>query len=67
MKVSELIPIIEGQIDHIVIGTVDKGVIAASDELPYRDSVETFLNRFKDREISYITPMGEMYLEITVR
>ena len=67
MKVNELIPIIEGQIEHLVIGTNEEGVLAESENFPYSDSVEKFLGRFKEREISYITPMDSSYLEITIK
>ena len=67
MKVKELVPIIEGQIEHLVIGTNEEGVLAESENFPYSDSVEEFLDRFKEREISYITPMDSSYLEITIK
>jgi hypothetical protein len=67
MKVKELVPIIEGQIEHLVIGTNKEGVLAKSENFPNSDSVEKFLDRFKEREISYITPMGSSYLDITIK
>lgn len=67
MKVKELVPIIEGQIEHLVIGTDKEGVLAESENFPYSDSVEKFLDKFKEREISYITPMDSSYLEITIK
>ncbi len=67
IKVKDLIPIIEGQIEHLVIGTNTEGVLAESEKFPYCNSVENFLNRFREREVSYITPMGSSYLEITIK
>ena len=67
MKVKELVPIIEGQIEHLVIGSNTEGIFAESENFPNSDSVEKFLDRFKEREISYITPMDSSYLEITIK
>lgn len=67
MKVKELVPIIEGQIEHLVIGTNNEGVLAESENFPNSDSVEKFLDRFKEREISYITPIDSSYLDVTIK
>ncbi len=67
MRVKDLIPIIEGQIEHLVIGTNTKGILAERNGFPYSDSVETFLRKFKEREIICITPMESGHLEITIR
>ncbi len=67
MKVKDLIPIIEGNVEHIIVGTLERGVLAEQDKFPYCDSVETFLHRFKDLNVEFITPMGERELEITLK
>lgn len=67
MKIKDLIPVIEGQIEHLIVGTETEGVLAESEKFPYCDSVENFLNRFKEREISYITPMDSSFLEIVIK
>ena len=66
MKVKDLIPVIEGQVEHIVIGNNQKGVFAEKKNFPHCDSVETFLDRYKDKTVAYITPMDSSYLEITI-
>ncbi|MCR5453160.1 MAG: hypothetical protein K6F00_11090 [Lachnospiraceae bacterium] len=67
MKVKDLIPVIEGQIEHLVIGTNKEGILAESESFPYCDSVAKFLHRFEGRTIDYITPMDSSYLEITIK
>ncbi len=67
MKVKELVPIIEGQIEHLVIGTNKEGVLTESENFPNSDSVENFLNRFKEREVCYITPMDSSSLDIVIK
>ena len=74
MKIKDLIPVIEGQIEHLIVGTETEGVLAESKKSPYCDSefpncdsVENFLNRFKKREVSYIIPMDSSFLEIVIK
>lgn len=67
MKISDLIPIIEGQTEHLIIGTLEMGVLAESDNFPYCDSVETFLHRFENLNVAYIRPFGEGELEIILK
>ena len=66
MKVKDLVPVIEGRIEQLVVGDV-RGVLATCEKFPYCDSVETFLKRFSEREVDYITPMDSSYLEIVIK